>query len=125
MVSCGQVPARKFPERFPTVCRFLVELFFPLWCVYWCVGVCVYRRWSIERHQKGMDFAPCDVGGCPLLCAPSISDRVQSRFEFVELDRDMSFNCTRSHWDYGLLPPGTTLMLVVLYVRVYSVCRGI
>ena len=36
----------------------------------------------------------------PYLCAPTTSARVQSRFELIGLARDMSSNCTRSHWDY-------------------------
>ena len=46
-----------------------------------------------------MDFGR--EGGCggSYLAAPPTSARVQNRVEFVELARDMSSNCTRSHWD--------------------------
>ena len=73
--------------------------------VYWFVGVfkCVHRRWSIERHRKSMNFGR--EAGCvgPYLCAPPTCARVQSRFEFVELAREMCSICTRSHWEYRLL----------------------
>ena len=51
---------------------------------------CVHRRWSIERHQKSMDFGR--EGGCggPYLAVPPTSARVQNRAEFVGLARDMS-----------------------------------
>ena len=63
-------------------------------CIGVCIGVWVHRRWSIERHRKSMDFGR--EGGCggPYLCAPSTSARVQRRFEFLELARDISSNCT-------------------------------
>ena len=53
-------------------------------------GLCVPRRWSIERHRKRMDFGR--ERGCvgPYLAAPPTSTRVQNSVEFVELARDMS-----------------------------------
>ena len=49
-----------------------------------------------------MDFGREDVCGGPLFAPLFTSARVQSRFEFVELARDMSPDCTRSHWEYRL-----------------------
>ena len=68
-------------------CSFAPDVF-----VYWCIGLCVHRRWSIERHRKNMDFGR--EGGCggPYLAAPPTSARVQNRVEFVELARDRSSN---------------------------------
>ena len=65
-VSCEQVPVRKFQERLPAGCCYLIKLLFPPLLVCWFVGLLVYRRWSIERHRKSMDFAPCDGCGAPL-----------------------------------------------------------
>ena len=98
-VSCTHVPVRKFPERLPTESACLILLFFPPWCVY----LSVHRRWSIDRDRKSVDFGR--EGGCvgPLFAPPFTSARVQNRFQFAELARDMSSNCTRSHWDYRLL----------------------
>ena len=90
-----------------------VSLFPPL-CVLvcWCIDLCVHRGLALSYHQGGTNFGR--EGGCggPSLCAPSISARVQNRFEFVELGRDMSSNCTRRHWDYRLVPSGTTRLYV-------------
>ena len=66
-----------------------------------CLLVCwLHRRWSIERRRHIMDFG--HASGCvgPYLYAPSTSARVQSRFDFVKLARDMSSNFTRGIWDY-------------------------
>ena len=96
MVSCTHVPVRKFPERLPTAWAYLIKLFFHPWCVLvcWCIGLCVYRRWSIERDRKSMDFGR--ERGCvgSYLAALHTSARVQNRVDFVELARDMSSNCT-------------------------------
>ena len=102
MVACVQVPVKKFPECLPTACHYLIQLFFPHLCMCvgvlacWCVGVlvCVYWGLPLAHDQGGTNFAPCDVCGGPLLCPPSTSARVQSRYGFVELGRDMSCNCT-------------------------------
>ena len=69
-------------------------MFFRTWCVYWCIDLCVPRRWSIERHRRSTDL--CRERGCvgPYLAALHASARVQNRVEFVELARDMSSNCT-------------------------------
>ena len=55
----------------------------------WCIGLCVQRRWSIERHRKSVDFGR--ERGCvgPYLAA------LLNRVEFVEFARDMFSNCTR------------------------------
>ena len=71
--------------------------------VYWCIGLCVHWGLALSHHQRGTDFAPCDVCGSPYLCPPSTSARVRNRFEFVELGRDTSSNCTKCHWDYRLV----------------------
>ena len=62
--------------------------------VCWCIGLCVHRRWSIERDRKSMDFGR--ERGCvgPCLAALHTSTRVQNRVEFVDLARDVSSNCT-------------------------------
>ena len=62
--------------------------------VCWCIGLCVHRRWSIERHRNSMDFGR--ERGCvgPYLAALHTSARVQNLVEFVELARDMSSHCT-------------------------------
>ena len=62
--------------------------------VCWCIGLCVHRRWSIERDRKSMDFGR--ERGCvgPYLAALHTSAHVQNRVDFVELARDMSSNCT-------------------------------
>ena len=71
MVAFMQVHARKFRERLPRACAYLVKLvLLPL-----CVSI---------------DLCPCtspSVGVCggPLFAPPSTSARVQSRFEFVKL----------------------------------------
>ena len=55
----------------------------------------------------------------PYLGATPASARVQNRVEFVKLARDMSSNCTRSHWDYRLLrwtargTRGTTIVSII------------
>ena len=67
-----------------------------------CIGSCVHRGWSIERHRKSTDFGREGGRGGPNLAAPSTSARVQNRVEFVELARDMSSNWHKRHWDYRL-----------------------
>ena len=57
------------------------------------VGLLAYRRWSIGRHLKSMDFGREGDFVGPYLAAPPTSARVQNRVEFVELARDMSSNC--------------------------------
>ena len=40
-VSCTHVPVTNFPECLPTASVYLIQIFFPPWClycVYWCVG---------------------------------------------------------------------------------------
>ena len=61
-------------------------------CVGVRIGVWVRRRWSIERHRKMMDLGREDGCGGPYLAAPPTSTRVQNRFGFVWLAREMSFN---------------------------------
>ena len=92
MVICTHVLMRKFSERLPTACAYVIKSFFSPWCV--CIGVWVHRRWSTKRHRNSMDF--CNEGGCigPYLAAQPTSARVQNRVEFVELPRDMTPNCT-------------------------------
>ena len=63
----------------------------------------VHRGLALSHHQRGTNFAPCDVCGGPYQCTPSTSARVQNRFEFVELGRDVSSNCTKRQWDYRLV----------------------
>ena len=83
--------------------------------VCWCIGLCVHRRWSIERHRKSMDFGRGRGCGGPYLAALHNSARVQKRVEFVELARDMSSNCTGevqartgiSRLYHSLVPPRT------------------
>ena len=47
--------------------------------------VCVHGGLALSHHQRGTDFAPCDVSGGPYLRAPSRSARVRNRFAFVVL----------------------------------------
>ena len=47
---------------------------------------------SLERHQRATDFDPGGVCGSPIFALPFTSARVQSRFEFVELDGGKSSN---------------------------------
>ena len=47
------------------------------------VGVCVHRRWSIERHRKSMDFGRERACGGSYLAALRTSARVQNRVELV------------------------------------------
>ena len=72
------------------------------------------------------DFDPVGVRGGPLFAPPSTSPRVQSRFEVVELGHGMCSSCHRRHWDYRLVPAGTTHNILEhsIYVRVYLVCTG-
>ena len=87
-----------------------------------CVLVCA-SRFALSHHQRGTDFGHEGGFGGPYLCAPSNSARVQNRFEFVELGRDMSSNCAGevqartgiSGW-YQLVPR-------THYIRQYRVCR--
>ena len=51
--------------------------------VYWCIGLCVHRRWSIERHRKSMDFGRERACGGSYLAALRTSARVQNRVELV------------------------------------------
>ena len=51
-VSCTHVPVRKFTERLPTACPYLIKSLFPPWCV--CISAGVHRRRSIELHRKSM-----------------------------------------------------------------------
>ena len=50
-----------------------------------------------------MDFGRECGCGRPYLPPPPTSARMQSRYEFLELALNMSFYCTRSHWDYRLI----------------------
>ena len=78
MVSCAAGIREKIPITFAHRVDLFIWLFFPPWCV--CIGFCVHRGWSIERHRKGMDFGrERDCRG-PYLAAPPTSARVQSRF---------------------------------------------
>ena len=61
-------------------------------CVYLVYTMCVHRGLALSSHQRGTDFGRERGCGGPYLCAPSTSARVQNRFEFVELSRDMSSN---------------------------------
>ena len=82
---------RKFQERLRTACLNLMKLFLlPL-----SVPRCVRRRWSNERHRKSMDFGRERGCGGPYFAAPHarLCPRPK-RFEFVELARDISSNCT-------------------------------
>ena len=81
------MPVGKFLERLPTGCIYLIQLLFPPSCVLvcWCVGLCVHWGLAVSNHQRGTDFAPCDVSGGPYLRAPSRSARVRNRFAFVVL----------------------------------------
>ena len=63
--------------------------------VCWFVGLLAYRRWSIGRHLKSMDFGREGDFVGPYLAAPPTSARVQNRVEFVVLTRDLSSNLTR------------------------------
>ena len=78
--------ARKFPERLPTGCHYLIELFLLHLSVQWGL--------ALAQHQRASDFVREGGSGVPLLFHPSTSARVQNRFEFVELAGDMSSNCT-------------------------------
>ena len=105
---------RKFQERLPTGCHYLILLFFPPLCIRVSATVlvflCVHRGLGLSHHQRVIGFGR--EGGCggPYLYAPSTSARVQNRFGFVELGHDMSSNCTTRNWDYRLVlvAPGTT-----------------
>ena len=124
MVSCAAGAREKRPRTFAhrvplfnevvltsLVCWFVCC--FVSWFVGGGIGVWLHRRWSIERHRKSMDFS--GEGGCggPYLCAPSTSARVQSRFEFVELTRDMSSNCTGENKRELEFHAGTSFQAVV------------
>ena len=97
-----------------------------------CIGLCVHRRWPIERHRKSIDFGR--ERGCvsPYLATLHTPARVQTRVEFVGLACDMSSNCTRSHWDYRLereqaaCTRGTTIVSTGYQgtTRVCYVCRS-
>ena len=107
MVACVQVPVRKFPERLPTACLYLIYLLFIPLCVHWglslahhrkrysfFVPLCVHWGLSLAHHRNTIDFDPGDVCGGPLFCNPSTFARVQNRFGFVDLGGDMCFSCT-------------------------------
>ena len=89
-------------EKIPRTFAHSVGLFYKIVVSSLVYTLCVHRRWSIERHRNSIDFAREGGCGSPYLVAPPISACVQNRVEFVELARDMSSNCTRSHWDYKL-----------------------
>ena len=63
-----------------------------------CVCWCVRRRWPPKHHPPGSDFGGQGGDRGPYLCSPSTSDRVQNRFEFVELARDMSSGGRSHSW---------------------------
>ena len=78
------------------------------------VGVCALSfvpRTPPKRH----DFNPDGVCGVPLFAPPSISARVQSRFEFVELGVGMCSNYHMRHWDYRLVPDWYQLVPSTVY----------
>ena len=76
MVSCGQVPVRKFPERLPTRCLYLIKLVFPPWCVCWCVLVCastLVHRTPPKEHgfrPRGRLWSPLFSGTTDLCPRP-------------------------------------------------------
>ena len=65
------------------------------------VYLCVHWRLYLERHQMTTDVHPEGICGGTLFAPPFTSARVQSRFEFVELGRDMYSNYQ------GEVPAGT------------------
>ena len=99
-VSCAQAPVRNFPESLPTGSHYTIYEVF-IFSSRVCVGVlvcwCVQRGLALSHHQRGADFGREGVCGGPYFCDPSTPARVQHRFEFVELGREMSSNCPTRH----------------------------
>ena len=115
MVACVQVPVRKFP-RFAHSVELLKTLFLLPLCVHW--------RLSLERYQRATDFDPGGICGGPLFAPPfALLESKAVIIEFVELG-DKYCNCHRRHWDYRLVPPGTTHYIREhrIYVRECRVC---
>ena len=71
-----------------------------------------------------MDFGRESGCGGLYLAAPPTSARVQNRVEYVELARDFSSNCTRSHWDYRLVVWYNPVVLEVREGRVSTGYQG-
>ena len=88
-----------------------------------CVLVCA-SRFALSHHQRGTDFGHEGGFGGPYLCAPSNSARVQNRFEFVELGRDMSSNCAGEVQARTGISGWYQLVTRTIYVPVYMVRRG-
>ena len=123
-VACVQVPARKFPKRLPTTCLYLLKLLLLPLCVHLCIGASVRWALSLERHQRATDFDPGGICGGLLFAPPfALLESKAVIIEFVELG-DKYCNCHRRHWDYRLVPPGTTHYIREhrIYVRECRVC---
>ena len=79
---------------------------------------------ALSHHQCGTDFGR--EGGCggPYLCTPSTSAHAQNRFEFLELSRDMSSNCTGEVQARTGISDWYQLATRIIHVPVYRVRRG-